>query len=272
MNKTLLLVISAVFLFPATSSAAALTNDQASSLISVVQSSPGTAASAFVSLITTFSNITVAQAESLIGVVQQSPGTPASAFVDLLVSFTVDPVVVQQPVQQSIVTPPAPVVGSIAPTPQPIVPPTPIPVPAPTPVAIAPQGVTEQVGYNIEYEQRVIRDVTTEADGKCTGGKIDPTCAYLYAEVVAFQNLLNLVQSQYSTHRTQACDDNLSSVYGNLEQVIVGYYLQLTNLTQSPHTAAYSQGMQDKYLSDYQDGINKYLPQAQSISSTCFGV
>jgi len=78
------------FAAPAMSSAAALTSQQATSLIAVVQSSPGTPASAFVSLITAFSNITVPQAISLIAVVQSAPGTPASAFVSLLTSFTVD--------------------------------------------------------------------------------------------------------------------------------------------------------------------------------------
>lgn len=75
---------------PASSLAAALTTAQSTSLIAVVQSSPGTPASAFVNLITAFSNITVNQATSLIAVVQASPSTPATAFVDLLTSFTVD--------------------------------------------------------------------------------------------------------------------------------------------------------------------------------------
>lgn len=65
------------------------------SLIAVVQSSPGTPASAFVSLITAFSNITVTQATSLITVVQAAPSVPANAFVDLLTSFTVDTTAVQ---------------------------------------------------------------------------------------------------------------------------------------------------------------------------------
>src|ERR1035437_10489785 len=78
------------FAVPAVSFAAALTPQQSSSLIAVVQSSPGTPASAFVSLITAFSNITVNQATSLITVVQAAPGVPANAFVDLLTSFTVD--------------------------------------------------------------------------------------------------------------------------------------------------------------------------------------
>lgn len=75
---------------PSVSFAAALTQQQANSLIAVVQSSPGTPASAFVSLITAFSNITTTQASSLITVVQAAPGVPANAFVDLLTSFTVD--------------------------------------------------------------------------------------------------------------------------------------------------------------------------------------
>lgn len=80
------------FTVPAVSFAAALTPQQSSSLIAVVQSSPGTPASAFVPLITAFSNITVNQAVSLITVVQAAPGVPANAFVDLLTSFTVDTV------------------------------------------------------------------------------------------------------------------------------------------------------------------------------------
>ncbi|HEY4500669.1 MAG TPA: hypothetical protein VJI70_00135 [Candidatus Paceibacterota bacterium] len=75
---------------PAFTQAAALTTAQSTSLIAVVQSSPGTPASAFVNLITAFSNITTNQATSLIAVVQASPSTPATAFVDLLTSFTVD--------------------------------------------------------------------------------------------------------------------------------------------------------------------------------------
>lgn len=78
------------FILPSVSSAAALTQQQSTSLIAVVQSSPGTPASAFISLITAFSNITTNQATSLITVVQSAPGVPANAFVDLLTSFTVD--------------------------------------------------------------------------------------------------------------------------------------------------------------------------------------
>ena len=87
---TLRLLLAVVLVVPHISSAAPLTNEQASSLINVVQSSPDTPASAFTDLITAFSNITIAQAESLITVVQASSGTPADAFVGLLVAFTVD--------------------------------------------------------------------------------------------------------------------------------------------------------------------------------------
>lgn len=73
---------------PSVSFAAALTTQQASSLIGVVQSSPGTPASAFTSLITSFSSITTDQASKLIGIIQASPGVPASAFISLLTSFT----------------------------------------------------------------------------------------------------------------------------------------------------------------------------------------
>ncbi|MFA6414973.1 MAG: hypothetical protein WC217_04170 [Candidatus Paceibacterota bacterium] len=77
-------------ILPSVSSAAALTTQQSSSLIAVVQSSPDTPANAFVSLITAFSNITTIQAVSLITVIQAAPGVSAAAFVDLLTSFTVD--------------------------------------------------------------------------------------------------------------------------------------------------------------------------------------
>lgn len=131
MNKVITLVFAAI-LVPSVSSAAALTTDQATSLISVVQSSPETPASAFVPLITAFSNITVGQAESLITVVQASPGTAAEAFVSLLTSFTVDPVVVPPaPVTYGSVattTPPTIINNyySVAPTPQPVTPPAPV--------------------------------------------------------------------------------------------------------------------------------------------------
>lgn len=271
MKNLAVFAFGVTLLFPAISSAAPLTNEQATSLISVVQSSPGTNPSAFVPLITAFSNITMVQAVSLINVVQQSLNTPASAFISLLVSFTADPVVVQQPVVVPPVTP-DPVLGTIVPTPQPTPQPTPTPVPTPVPVVVVPQGVTEQVGYNIEYEQRVVNDSLAEAAVKCADGKIDIKCNYLYGQATDFQNLLNLVRSQYSTHRTASCDLNLSQVYNNLEVSIVSYYMNLTNLASGPHTVSYSQGMQAKYLSDYQDRTNQYLPQAQQISSTCFGV
>jgi len=85
------------FILPSVSFAVTLTQQQSTSLIAVVQSSPGTPASAFVSLITAFSNITVSQATSLISVVQAAPGVPASVFVDLLTSFTVDTQITQSP-------------------------------------------------------------------------------------------------------------------------------------------------------------------------------
>ena len=94
------------FALPLSTSAAALTSQQSTSLIGVVQSSPGTPASAFVSLITAFSTILVAQAESLIGVVQSSPSTSASAFIPLLTSFTVD-ATGTQPTTPDTTVPPA---------------------------------------------------------------------------------------------------------------------------------------------------------------------
>ncbi len=96
------IIVLSFFALPAVSSAAALTPQQSSSLIAVVQSSPGTPASAFVPLITAFSHITVQQATSLIAVVQAAPGVPANAFVDLLISFTADTLAIQP------TTPPAP--------------------------------------------------------------------------------------------------------------------------------------------------------------------
>ncbi len=91
--------IALLFFVPSVSFAAALTSQQANSLIAVVQSSPNAPASAFTSLITAFSNITVAQANSLIGVVQASPSAPASAFVNLLTSFTIDTAAIQPTTQ-----------------------------------------------------------------------------------------------------------------------------------------------------------------------------
>lgn len=89
-----ILSISALIPF-ASAQAAGLTSQQANSLIAVVQSSPGTPASVFVPLITSFSNITVNQAISLIAVVQTAPGVPANAFVNLLISFTADTLTTQ---------------------------------------------------------------------------------------------------------------------------------------------------------------------------------
>jgi|CXWL01.1.fsa_nt_gi hypothetical protein len=91
--KYITTLIVGLLILPSVSFATPLTQDQANSLIAVVQSSPTTPASAFVPLITNFSNITVPQAESLINVVQQAPGVPANAFVNLLVSFTQEPVI-----------------------------------------------------------------------------------------------------------------------------------------------------------------------------------
>ena len=86
------LAIIVFLLVPSVSFAAPLTQQQANSLISVVQSSPTTPASAFTDLITAFSNITIAQATTLINVIQQAPGVPANAFVDMLLAFTTDPI------------------------------------------------------------------------------------------------------------------------------------------------------------------------------------
>lgn len=101
MRKITTIFALTLFALPSVSFAAALTTQQSTSLIAVVQSSPGTPASAFVSLITAFSNITVNQASSLITVVQASPSTPATAFVDLLTSFTDDTSITQSVAQDS---------------------------------------------------------------------------------------------------------------------------------------------------------------------------
>ncbi|MSU74825.1 hypothetical protein EXS57_03585 [Candidatus Kaiserbacteria bacterium] len=90
MKRLTLMFAVLFFMLPSISLAAGLTSQQAASLITVVQSSPSTPANAFISLITSFSNITINQATSLIVVVQSAPGVPASAFVNLLTSFTVD--------------------------------------------------------------------------------------------------------------------------------------------------------------------------------------
>jgi len=129
---------------PSVSSAAALTPQQSSSLIAVVQSSPGTPASAFVSLITAFSNITVTQATSLIAVVQAAPGVPANTFVDLLTSFTVDTAtVVAQPTIPTTALPAVTPTVTTQPTqPQNNSQPTPVPV-TPTPVVVAPMDKSE---------------------------------------------------------------------------------------------------------------------------------
>lgn len=112
MKTTVAIIFS--LLIPSVSFAA-LNQDQANSLIAVVQSSTTTPASAFVPLITAFSNITVPQAESLINVVQQAPGVPANAFVGMLLAFTVDPVL---GITQPIIEPPV-IIPTIIPEPMP---------------------------------------------------------------------------------------------------------------------------------------------------------
>lgn len=138
------------FILPSVSFAAALTTQQSTSLIAVVQSSPGTPASAFVPLITSFSNITVNQATSLITVVQASLSTPASAFVNLLVSFTEDTPAVQSttpatvvpaittPVMQTNQQPTQPVTQSPTPTNSQSTTPTPTQVVPPITTVVTP--------------------------------------------------------------------------------------------------------------------------------------
>lgn len=95
-----------ILISPTFTQAVGLTTGQANSLIAVVQSAPGVPASAFVNLITSFSNITTNQATSLIAVVQSAPGAPASAFVNLLISFTSDTTTqVATPATNQAVTP-----------------------------------------------------------------------------------------------------------------------------------------------------------------------
>lgn len=117
---------------------AALSEVQATSLIGVVQSSPGIPASAFTDLITAFSLITNKQAESLIAVVQAAPGVPADSFVNLLLSFTVDPIVESTKIDEltqkvaEIDTKLGQVVTNTTPTTE----------PAPTPEVVIPQTVS----------------------------------------------------------------------------------------------------------------------------------
>lgn len=129
--KTITTLVLGLLLIPSVSFAAPLTNDQANSLIAVVQSSPATPANAFVPLITNFSNITLTQATTLIEVVQATPGVPATAFVNMLIAFTVDSALgsVQTPVvEQPTATttdastqPTTPVVDNQPATPEPVV-------------------------------------------------------------------------------------------------------------------------------------------------------
>lgn len=116
MRKVTSVLILMLLALPSVSSAVALTPQQSSSLIAVVQSSPGTPASAFVSLITAFSNITVTQATSLITVVQAAPSVPANAFVNLLTSFTVDTVATQPVIQSQTQTSATPSTNQVTPT------------------------------------------------------------------------------------------------------------------------------------------------------------
>ena len=92
--KYLITIVFSLLFIPSVSFASPLTQEQAMSLISVVQSSTTTPASAFTSLITAFSNITEVQAISLIAVVQAAPGVPADSFVNLLISFTQDTIII----------------------------------------------------------------------------------------------------------------------------------------------------------------------------------
>lgn len=159
--KTVIIVFG-LLLLPSLSFAAPLTQDQASSLISVVQSSPQTPSSAFVPLITTFSNITQIQAESLISVVQASPNTPPSAFINLLISFTVDTIiqtpVIQQPVQTQSVQA-APKIEELVITPK-----VEAPVITPTKTAVA---SAESINQNIQANQKSLLGkftITTDGD------------------------------------------------------------------------------------------------------------
>lgn len=145
-------VLAAVlFLIPSSSFAAALTTDQATSLIGVVQSSPQTPANAFIGLITAFSNITDVQAMSLISVVQSAPGVPAISFINLLVSFTQD-TVVNTPIE-------APMQSKASVTPQNDVIQAPIaPSDTTSPIVIA----SSQLGYIADLSGIKYRIVTNE--------------------------------------------------------------------------------------------------------------
>lgn len=123
-------IVALMLFVPSFTFAAPLTTTQAESLINVVQSSPNTPASAFTSLITSFSDITDAQADSLVAVVQAAPGVNPVSFVNMLVAFTIDPVVTQSvtptPSLGSTQSNPQPVVDNTLPTPTPVVQSTPM--------------------------------------------------------------------------------------------------------------------------------------------------
>ncbi len=161
-------------MLPSASFAAALTSQQSSSLIAVVQSSPGMLASAFVPLITAFSNITVNQATSLITVVQAAPGVPANAFVNLLISFTVDTPTTQPatPATNQVVTPavtqstqptnPVTQTQTTPPVTQPTTVPTTVPTPTPTTTTLT---SAPKISVSVSSDNPVSRNITKGEKG-----------------------------------------------------------------------------------------------------------
>ena len=189
MKKIIIATILGVALVsPLLSFASPLTQTQAESLISVVQSSPKTPASAFTNLITTFSNITEAQADSLIGVVQAAPGTPASVFINLLVAFT-------QGTQPNDTTTTQNTLQPIKKTTQAVTPQT--------------SPVSQNYCNGTLYPQ-------------CVGGKFEclsngqPSCGNVTALISPAQIVSPQTSQQSQTYPTQQLDDALSSVYTQL--------------------------------------------------------
>ena len=255
MKKLAPVLVALLISVPSVSFAAALTTQQANSLIAVVQSSPGTPASAFTNLITAFSNITIAQADSLIGVVQAAPGVAANAFVNLLVSFTQDTPSDSAPYSSSQVAEstnncngvsyptcqngltftctasgPSCVTASGQP---PQAPETQQQQSSYTaPVVTTPQPV-EQVWMNkfLTDAQNAINSVESNANsiissvsnaGDCSnaatfGGRVAATCTYMYQGVTAIENLETWASSVQNPYRSPSCDYKL---YYPLEQIL----------------------------------------------------
>ena len=252
-------ILSVVFVLgtlvaPTFAQAAALTTQQSTSLIAVVQSSPGTPASAFVNLITAFSNITVNQTTSLIAVVQASPSTPASAFVGLLTSFTVDSPTTQPatPATNQAVTPTA--TQSTAQT---------------TPI-------TQQLGSALSrvYIQFSLDSIKTDGASLVTIAETEQTrlaalqnglaqCVQAYNSAVTYQQNQNRI----------ALDNARTSSNGFTNTALIGqvqdqgqYQLQLLSQQESTCEAAYPV-MPSDMSSQIQDAINQIDDIRQQVQT-----